>query len=228
MGVKCTCEHCDLRSLFFGHVNESILNKVCEMRIEREFQKYESIISEGQSIEHFIYLKKGLVKLYRLADDGKSQIIAIGKPLDFVSLLSVFSDPAYKYSVAALEPSVTCEIPVSIIRDLVLVNGTFAMGMIQKISKTTDAVILDFLDIRRKHLRGRVAHVLLFFTDSIYHSLEFEIPVSRKEIAEIIGMTSENVIRTLSEFKKDNLLKINGKQIQIVDKDRLQAISQHG
>jgi CRP/FNR family transcriptional regulator len=54
------------------------------------------------------------------------------------------------------------------------------------------------------------------------------LPVSRKEIAELIGMTTENVIRILSEFRKEKIIKINGKEIEIVDFERLKMISDRG
>jgi CRP/FNR family transcriptional regulator len=55
---------------------------------------------------------------------------------------------------------------------------------------------------------------------------EFELPISRREIAEYIGMTPENVIRTLSEFRKDKIIKIFAKDILIADKKRLENISE--
>ena len=61
-----------------------------------------------------------------------------------------------------------------------------------------------------------------------YNSNIFELPVSRKEIGEFIDMTTENVIRTLSEFRKDNIIKINGKIIEIIDLSRLMQICEFG
>jgi CRP/FNR family transcriptional regulator len=61
----------------------------------------------------------------------------------------------------------------------------------------------------------------------IYLNDRFELPVSRKEIAELIGMTTENVIRILSEFRKEGIIRINGKEIEIADKTKLQFLSEH-
>ena len=55
----------------------------------------------------------------------------------------------------------------------------------------------------------------------IYNRDNFELPIARREIAEYIGMTTENVIRTLSEFKKDKIIRTVGKSIYIIDKKRL-------
>lgn len=226
--IKCQCEYCDLRDLFFSHVSSDMMNEICDTREELSFEKGDVVISEGDTIKHFMYLKEGLVKLFRTDDHGKSQIITIGKPIDFVSLLSVFSDMHYKYSITTLESSVICTISMDTIRNLALHNAPFAVGVMRKMSKISDSIIIDFLEIRKKHLKGRTAHVLLFFAEEIYKSDHFELPISRKEIAEYIGMTAENVIRTLSEFRKDSFIRINGKLIEIIDKDRLRMISEHG
>ena len=68
----------------------------------------------------------------------------------------------------------------------------------------------------------------LYFSDQVYFSDSFDLPLARKEIAELIAMTTENVIRILSEFRKDGILKINGKTIEICNRSRLQQIMEHG
>ena len=65
---------------------------------------------------------------------------------------------------------------------------------------------------------------MLYFADRVYHNNTFDLPVSRKEMAEYIGMTVENVIRTLSDFRKDGIIKIYGATIEIIDKERLERI----
>jgi CRP/FNR family transcriptional regulator len=62
----------------------------------------------------------------------------------------------------------------------------------------------------------------------IYRSERYDIPVSRKEIAELIEMRTENVIRILSELRKDKIIHIEGKSIEILDLHRLEQISEFG
>ena len=73
-----------------------------------------------------------------------------------------------------------------------------------------------------------MAFVLLYFTKEIYKSRVFDIPVSRKEIADYIGMSTANVIRTLSDFKRDGIIKIFGKTMEIVNIEKLEIISKRG
>lgn len=228
MDPSCSCELCELRGLFIETLEGDHLEVICSSKIEKEYATGEAIIKEGMQIYDFVYLKSGLVKLYRSDPGGKEQIITIAKPFDYVSLLSVFSNDTYNYSVTALEDSVTCNIDMSEVNKLVLENGKLALNLLKKMSRVADQIILDSLEIRKKHLRGRVAFLLIYFSQDIYQSSEFDLPLTRKEMAEYVGMTTENVIRTLSEFRKDGILKIYGKTIQVANMDTLKSISEFG
>ena len=228
MDPSCSCENCELKELFVDSLSGDHLDIVCTGKVERNYQQGETIIKEGTQIREFSYLKSGLVKLYRSDPSGKEQIISIAKPLDYVSLLSVFSDKRYNYSVTALEESVTCNLNLKDIKSIINEDGNLALNLLSKMSRVTDKLILDSLQIRVKHLRGRVAYLLLYFAEDVYSTEEFDLPLTRKEMAEYVGMTTENVIRTLSEFRKDGILKIYGKTIQIANMDSLKSISEFG
>jgi len=223
--MTCNCEGCELKSLFFENVSTSEIESICTRKTEISHIKGEVIIREGDPIRSFIYLKKGLVKLFRHADQDREQIICFALPLDFVSLLSVFSEKKYNYSVAALEDSVTCNIDLDEVIHIAVTNGKFALTLVEKVNKATDKIILDFLTLKQKRLYGKIAYILLFFAREIYNNNSFTLPVSRKEIAEYIGMTTENVIRTLSDFRKDGIIKIFGPVIEIIDEGRLSKIA---
>jgi len=226
--LKCDCTQCQLKTLFFTHVTVDELTDICEIKEERTFEKGDYITKEGEPINEFLYLKEGLVKLSKSTIEGKDQIISFSKPFDFVSLLSVFSSKKYKYSVSAVEDSTVCILDLDVVKNHARKNAMFTMDLMTRVSEATDKIVLDNLEIKRKHLKGRVAHVLLYFANYIYEKDEFELPISRREIAEYIGMTTENVIRTLSEFRKDKIIKIFGKDILIADKKRLEGISEFG
>ena len=224
----CICANCEFRDVVFSYLNEETIAELCNNKEERFFRKGEVINHEGEKITDFKYLKSGLVKLYRRVTNGEEQVITITRPFEFVSNMSIFSEEKYKYSVAAVEDSVVCVVKLDFIKDLFMKNGGFAMTLLSKISKINEKIINQTLDLRQKNLAGRVAFVLLYFTKEIYNSRVFDLPVSRKEIADFIGMSTANVIRTLSEFKKDGIIKDFGKTIEIVDLNKLEIISKRG
>lgn len=222
------CSVCIYRNLIFGSLTPDELNIITRGKKELSFRKGEIICLEGDPIKDFLYLKTGLVKLFKIGDGEKSQIISINKPGDFVTLLSLFSESRYKYTISALEDSVLCSVDVTTFKEIVRTNDTFSMEIMRKMSTIYDEIIENAFNIAKKNLRGRIAYILLFFSQNIYMSNDFELPISRKEISELIQMTTENVIRILSEFRKDRIISISGKQIVILDPDRLDKICHLG
>lgn len=224
----CICENCEFRDVVFSYLDEKSIEQLCEHKEEESFRKGEIINHEGEKITNFKYLKSGLVKLYRRTPGGDEQVITITRPFEFVSNMSIFSEERYQYSVSALEDSIVCTVDLGFIKNLFLHNGPFAMGLLTKISMINDKIIRQTLDIRQKNLIGRVAYVLLYFSNEIYNSRVYDLPVSRKEMADYIGMSTANVIRTLSDFKKEGIIRIFGKTIEVVDLLRLEVISKRG
>lgn len=224
----CICASCDFKDVVFSYLDDKSIEELCDHKEEQSFRKGEIINHEGEKIVNFKYLKSGLVKLYRRTSTGEEQVITITRPFEFVSNMSIFSEERYQYSVSALEDSVVCLVKLDYIKDLFFKNGGFAMGLLTKISMINDKIISQTLDIRQKNLIGRVAFVLLYFTKEIYNSRVFDLPVSRKEIADYIGMSTANVIRTLSDFKREGIIRVFGKTIEVVDIAKLEIISKRG
>lgn len=224
----CDCIDCDFKDVVFSYLDEESFQQLCRNKEEQFYRKGEVINHEGERISNFKYLKSGLVKLYRRTPGGDEQIITITRPFEFVSNMSIFSEEKYQYSVSALEDSEVCIVKLDHIKELFLKNGGFAMGLLSRISVINDKIIRQTLDIRQKNLVGRVAFVLLYFTNEIYNSRVFDLPVSRKEIADYIGMSTANVIRTLSDFKKEEIIRVFGKTIEVVDIEKLEIISKRG
>lgn len=223
-----SCVQCVYRSWAFEKLSKDQLMEIDKSRKEFSYSKGEVICREGEEVTSFLYLQKGLVKLLQTEKNEKEHIISIAKPLDFIGLLSIFSNKKHIYTITAIEDSVICEVDLKLIKRLIRENGDFALDFIEKMSKVADDVIHTRLSINTKQLRGRIAYILLFFAEHIYGKDEYELPVSRKEIAQLIDMSTENVIRILSEFRKDSIISIEGKNIHIHDAERLRRIYELG
>lgn len=223
-----TCENCAYKSYLFDTLTEEERLELNINKQERIFRRGEIICHEGEEIKDFIYLKEGLVKLYKQAKDRHEHIISIAKPLDFIGLLSVFSNSNYVYSIRAVEDSSLCFIKLDTITSIIKQNGGFAISILEKMSIISDQVLKTQIDLAGKQLRGRIAYIILLFADQIYGSSRFHLPISRKEMGDLIEMRTENVIRIFSEFRKDGLMKIEGTTIEILNMDMLRKISELG
>ena len=225
---NCICENCEFKFIAYSYLDNDTIQELCNNKEEQSFRKGEIINHEGEKVNGFKYLKSGLVKIYRKISTGEEQVVTIMRPFEFVSNISIFTGDRYRYSVSALEDSVVCVVDLAFIRNLLLKNGAFTMGLLTRISEINDKIISQTLDIRQKNLIGRVSFVLLYFTKEIYNSRVFDLPVSRKEIADFIGMSTANVIRTLSDFKKEGIIKVYGKTIEVADINKLEILSKRG
>ena len=171
-------------------------------------KKGEVIIKQGDKVKDFIFLRVGLAKLTRVTSDGKEQLIGIARPKDFVGLLSLFSSSTHPYSITAIDNSEFCVVEFELINKLVQESGRFAFSLLQKISQVSELLINTKLDIDNRQLRGRIAFILDLFSKDVYENTTFNLPISRKEIGELIDMRVENVVRILSEFRKDKIISI--------------------
>jgi len=218
------CSVCVYRKLIFGKLNKEELDLVNGSKEEIFYNKGEIIQDENAPIDSFMYLKEGLVKLHKHESTSKDQIISIAMPQDFIGLINIFSDHPVKLSITALENSTICKIDLNALKQVIIKNGQFAMDILARIGEISNGIIESQFQINSKQLRGRIAYILLMFAEKIYHSESFTLPISRKEIAELINMTTENVIRILSEFKNEGIIQLNGKDVLLLKPDKLEVL----
>jgi len=114
------------------------------------------------------------------------------------------------------------------IKQAICTNHKFALRILNRMSHISDEVIVNRFEIARKQIKGRVAYILVFLADQIYKNHEFRMPITRRELGELISMTTENTIRTLSEFRKDGIIEMDGRILTILDYKRLANVFKTG
>ena len=231
MPIPClgeSCGECGFRSTVFNCLSNDQLESLSHGKDLLKAKRGAVIIKQGDKVKDFIFLRIGLAKLTRVSLEGKEQLVGIARPKDFVGLLSLFSSPVHQYSITALEDSEFCIVDFELINKLVQESGKFAFSLLQKISQVSDMLISTKFDIDNRQLRGRIAYILSLFSKEVYESTTFNLPISRKEIGELIDMRVENVVRILSEFRKDKIITIEGTTIVILQPDKLEWIKNHG
>lgn len=193
-----------------------------------KFNKKEIIFRQGTRTSHFMYVKSGLVKIYKEGKNNRAIIMKISKPGEYIGLMSVFGSDTYQFSGAAI---MTTEVGI-IDRDVFMYifknNGNFAQKIVENVSRTGLFLFEKLLSYSHKQLPGRIADVILYFAEQIYNSEEFEFPLTRKELAELAGTTKESFIRTLTEFKNDKIIDLNGSKVKINSMKIIKILSELG
>ena len=223
-----SCRDCKEKSCAAAVLNLSEIDLVNDNRSETEFKRGEIILHEGSMTSHIIYLKSGLVKEYIKNSNEKEQILQIVKKYSYLGLPSLFGAKVNHYSYAALEDIMVCYIDVNVFNQLIKQNGKFAYEILVSVSRDSLNNFHRFMSQSQKKTYGRVAEAILYFAKIIYESLEFEIPFSRQEFADLIGISRESATRVLTKFKEDKILDLNGRFIKILNLELLQQISKNG
>ncbi len=195
---------------------------------EVKFKKGEIIAKQGSFASHVVFLKEGLVKVY-LEGDQKDLILKIVTDNHFVSLSSVFDgNDSFIYSVSTYTDSVATLINIDIFKQLIRNNAKFAAQMINLLNANTAQIYGRFYCLTRKQSHGRVADIIMCLSQNIFGSLSFKLNLSRNDLADLTGLSSESVTRILKEFKDSSIIKLENKDITVLDYQRLQDISTYG
>lgn len=223
-----SCRDCKVKSCAAAVLNTNEIDLVNANSRETHFRKGDIILHEGSMTSHIIYLKSGLVKEYQKGPGDKEQILQIVKKFTYLGLPSLFGDKVNHYSYAALEDITVCYIDLQVFNQLVKQNGNFAFEILVSVSRDSLNNFHRFMSQSQKKTFGRVADALLYFSKIIYESQIFEIPFTRQEFADLIGISRESATRVLTKFREEGILQLEGRTIEIINADLLQQISKNG
>lgn len=199
-----------------------------EHSVKINYRKGEMICKQGGFVSHVMYMEKGLAKVF-LENGSNSLVLRIIPDRNFLGLAAVSEQhPTFPYSAMAYVDSEITQIDVKAFRHLMDQNPDFVKEIIQILSANSIQIYGRFFCLTYKQAFGRLADILLCLSDRIFKNTEFDLPLSRKELAELSGMSSETVIRMLKEFKEEGLIRMEGKSIEVLDYDRLKTISDTG
>jgi CRP/FNR family transcriptional regulator len=204
------------------------MNLLEDNSVRIKYKKREVICKQGGFVSHIMHVEKGLAKVF--LEDGKNslvlKIIPTGNLLGLTSLSEDYN--IYQYSAMAFIDTEIRQIDINIFRQLIKQNALFAKEVIDILSSNSVQIYGRFFCLTHKQAYGRLADILLCLADRIFKSPEFELPLSRKDLAELSGMSQETVIRMLKKFHDDGLIRLDGKNFSVLDYERLRRISETG
>ena len=211
----------------FKRLNADELEILNKNRIELSFRKGEIINKQGAFASNIFFIIRGIVKSY-MEVHNKNLIISILPVGSFIGLTSLSVDNVFHYSTKALVDTDIYSYDINVFKNVMRQNALFATE-ITDITHHNMVMLYDrFFSLTQKQLHGRLADILLCLSHKIYKSLDFELFMSRKDLAELTGMSTESAIRILKDLKDDNIIDISGKRIKILELEKLKRISVTG
>ncbi|HDZ41941.1 MAG TPA: Crp/Fnr family transcriptional regulator [Bacteroidetes bacterium] len=192
------------------------------------FERQDILFKQNMPSDHLVYVISGLLKVYSGERGSRVVCIKLSGPGTFVALSSAFASNVYVNSAAAIEKTVALMIRKESLKEIVKGNGMFAVSIINLMGKEIIDVSNKLVAFTMKQLPGRVADLLRYFSEEVFKSNKFTVSLTRQEMAELIGTTKESLIRTLNEFKNDKIIRLEGKNIEILSTDLIKVLSEIG
>ena len=199
-----------------------------EHSVSINFKKGETVCKRGAFASHIYFLEEGLVKVY-LEERNKNLILTLFTKNNLLGMSSLYEgNNKLSYSVSTYTDSRVRMIDIQIFRQLLKQNSEFSYRVINLLNEKTSQIYGRFFSLTQKQLHGRLADILLCLANRIFKSSKFELPLSRADLGDLTGMSTESVIRMMKEFKDDGLIDMHCKSIELLDIARLERISDFG
>jgi len=216
---KCKC---------FEKLTDKELELLEENSVSIKYNKGEIICKQGGLASHVLLMESGLAKAF-IEDSSNSLILKLIPDGSFIGLGTISEDQnKYQYSAKAFIPCNIRQIKIKFFRQLLQDNSDFAREVIDIMSANSTQVYGRFFCLTHKQAYGRLADIILCLSDRVFKKDEFQLPLSRKDLADLSGMSSGTVIRMLRKFHDDGLISMNGKEFKVLDREKLSHICETG
>jgi len=197
-------------------------------KVQIDFKKGETICKQGSFATFIMILKEGLLKAVIETSHYKNHIFKITTSNNIIGLSSLYGDNYYHFSCQALASSKVCLVERSTFDEIVKSNPAFSIEIMKMYSNSLQNVYDKLGSIANKQAIGKVCDTLLYLSQKVFNSESIETSITRKDIAEFSGLATENLVRILSELKRDNIITIKNKTIEIIDFNKLRMLADLG
>lgn len=207
-------------------LSENEKQKLVNNKTDIDFEPGEHIVKKGILANNVLYLTKGLVKL-EIINDTKPTTVTILQSHSFIGIVCCFAFKKLDFTATALTKAKVSFIGMDVFEGFIKNNGDFALSLIKHMSGMSNHLLHRLTQLSQKHIDGALAYILLDFR-SIFKSDEFELPMSRVELAHMVDYSKESVINTLSKFNKEGIITVDDRKIKILDRNNLEQICKLG
>lgn len=217
-----------LKRMALQFIPEKDYEKIEKTSVVLLFQKGETILKQGGLPTHVVYLESGLVKFSYENEWQKNLILTIVSAPKILGGANLFYKDNNLFSIVAVEPCKVILIDSKVLLAVLSDNARFAIILFQYASEMFKTAILNFISLAHKQKEARIADIILYLADHVFHTNSFRLSLTRKELGEFAGCSTENVIMTLRRWQSEDIIKLESKQLTIRNPDQLRYISKIG
>jgi CRP/FNR family transcriptional regulator len=204
------CDACEIRHIgVCAELKDPEIERVRRLARIQQYAKGQSIIEQGAPAEFLYNVVRGALRVFRLLADGRRQITGFLRPGDLLGL--VFNE-SYAYGAEALTEVSLCRFPRPEFESLLAEIPTLERRLLVEASSELTQAQDQMLLLGRKTAKERVASFLSAWANRAERrgppATTIELPMSRSDIADYLGLTTETVSRTFTQLKAARILKL--------------------
>jgi len=219
---------CDIQAPCFKNLQHDEAEMVRASKTQVLFRKGDNLTKQGAFASYVLFLITGLAKQYIEGEGTKNYNLRIIRPGEFVGLSAVFNENIFSYSSVAITDCQAFLIEKETIAKLVKQNGLFGFSIIKRYCEQNVNLLGTVSNLMYKQMNGRLADTLLYIDALKKDNPDIFQLLSRKDIADFAGISTESAVKLLKTFEKDGLLKLHDKDIDILDRNLIAEISKRG
>jgi CRP/FNR family transcriptional regulator len=219
---------CEIQAPCFQQLSQEEADIIRGKKTQVFFRKGDTLTKQGAYASYVLFLIKGVVKQYIEGSDNRSFNLRIEQAGDFIGLSSVFSRNIYTYTTSALTDCQALLIEKESLEKVLRGNGTFTFNLVQRYFAQNTDLHEVMQNQQFKQMNGRLAGTLLYL-DSLKDQQPNIFPLlSRKDLADFAGISTESTVKLLKMFEKEGLIELKDKDIQLLNANLLTDISKRG
>lgn len=199
---------------FFAGLDEQTYDELLAGTPTRRVEKGETLFLEGEHCRGMFLVQFGVIKIYKLSESGKEQILTLARPGDAVAELPMFDGGDYPASAAAMEDSTVLFVPSTLFNDLLARKPQLSRSVITALAGRLRRLVGLVEDLSLRNVRERLARLIL---EEAGGQRSFQLAYTNEELAARLGSVRDVISRTMSGLQAQGIIRLDGRRVEILD-----------
>ncbi len=212
-------------SFIFQGLTEAQIGELTTICAEWDYPKGATVFLEGDRARGFYLVASGLVKIFKLAFDGKEQILHIFGPGEVFGEVPVFVGGNYPANAVTLEASRIVFFPKDEFLSLIGREPQIALNMLADMSLRLKRFTHLIENLSLKEVPSRLAAYILFLLEDKRGEAEVRLQISKGHLASVLGTIPETLSRIFNRLTSEGVIEVKGRNIVVLNRARLEQIA---
>ena len=212
----------------FNGLPDDQIAAIKQIAVEKGVNKGEILFSEGDEGKGFFVIAQGRLKIFKVSPEGKEQILHILGPGQPFGEVSVFAGQRFPANAQALENARVFFLPRAAMVNLIAANPSLALNMLAVMSKKLRQFAAQIENLSLKEMPARLASYLIYLAEEQGVDEVVTLKISKGQLASILGTIPETLSRIFAKLSGQNLIRVEGKKIALLDRSGLEDLAEFG